>query len=67
MPGVNIENIAGLKNCFDYDEKIGSGKFGSVFKVYDKSSGDSHNNKINNLPRSIDLDTVCWSKSFRHF
>ena len=41
MPGVNIENIVDLKDCFDYDEKIGSGKFGSVFKVYDKSSGDS--------------------------
>ena len=40
MTSINFERLEILKEEFDYCEKLGSGKFGSVFRVICKTTGE---------------------------
>ena len=39
MPCINIESLTNIKESFEYGDKIGSGKFGLVYKVVSKETG----------------------------
>ena len=40
---LNVESLSILYEDYEYSEKLGSGKFGSVYKVIDKQTGNDIN------------------------
>ena len=40
MPSMIIESLSTLSDEFEYCEKLGSGKFGCVYKVIFKETGE---------------------------